>query len=139
MTVVNTKVPSHLSSARPWGRFDQFATNECVTVKIITVEPGQRLSLQRHGLRSELWIVIDGPVDVEVSGERAQLTTGERAWIPALALHRLGNPTAHVVRVLEVAFGYFDEADIERVEDDYARPEGLEPPTDWVETSSSIR
>ena len=139
MTVVNAKVPSHLSSARPWGRFDQFATNECVTVKLIAVEPHQRLSLQRHGLRSELWIVIDGPVDVEISGECAQLTTGERAWIPALALHRLGNPTAHVVRVLEVAFGFFDEADIERVEDDHARPEGLEPPTDWVETSCSIR
>ena len=129
---MHEQIPEHMSSARPWGRFDQFATNECVTVKIITVEPGQRLSLQRHQLRRELWIVIDGPVDVEVNGESAQLTTGERAWIPVLALHRLGNPGTHVARVLEVEFGFFDEADIERVEDDYVRPEGLEPPTDLV-------
>ena len=35
-------------SERPWGQFQQFVSNEVVTVKIITVDPGQRLSLQTH-------------------------------------------------------------------------------------------
>jgi hypothetical protein len=33
----------------------------------------------------------------------------------------MGNSSAGTVRVLEVAFGYFDEDDIERFDDDYER------------------
>lgn len=81
MTIVDQHAPLLVSGERPWGRFDQFATNEQVTVKIITVEPGQRLSLQRHHRRSELWTILDGPVDVEISGMAKSLNEGERAWI----------------------------------------------------------
>ena len=121
MTITEQKIPTQISSERPWGRFEQFATNEQVTVKIITVEPGQRLSLQRHQLRSELWTIIDGPVDVEVSGIPGSLNSGEHIWIPQLAMHRMGNSSPQTVRVLEVAFGHFDEDDIERFDDDYER------------------
>lgn len=121
MTIVDQHAPLLVSGERPWGRFDQFATNEQVTVKIITVEPGQRLSLQRHHRRSELWTILDGPVDVEISGMAKSLNEGERAWIPILAMHRMGNSSSNTVRVLEVAFGFFDEDDIERFDDDYER------------------
>jgi mannose-1-phosphate guanylyltransferase/mannose-6-phosphate isomerase len=113
--------PALITTERPWGHFDQFATNELVTVKIITVEPGQRLSRQRHHLRSELWTVIDGPVDVEVSGIPRTMNSGDRVWIPQLAMHRMGNSSANTVRVLEVAYGHFDEDDIERCDDDNER------------------
>ena len=42
-------------------------------------------------------------------------------WVPRGSTHRLGNPGPMLARVLEVAFGDFDEADIERLEDDYTR------------------
>jgi hypothetical protein len=42
---------------RPWGAFRQYAHNEPVTVSLMTVEPGQRLSAQSHANRAELWIV----------------------------------------------------------------------------------
>lgn len=106
---------------RPWGRFQQFATNEPVTVKIITVEPGHRLSLQRHGHRAEMWLVLDGPVDVTVHGRSWSAEPGESVWVPEGATHRLGNSGGRTARLLELAFGDFDEADIERLQDDYAR------------------
>lgn len=121
MMITEQTGPALITTNRPWGHFDQFATNESVTVKIITVEPGQRLSRQRHNLRSELWTVIDGPVDVEVSGISSTLCSGDRVWIPQLAMHRLGNSSNSAVRVLEVAYGHFDEDDIERFDDDYER------------------
>jgi len=37
---------------RPWGQFEQFVSNEQVTVKIITVQPGHRLSLPPAGRRA---------------------------------------------------------------------------------------
>ncbi|MCX6894652.1 MAG: hypothetical protein NTZ16_03955, partial [Verrucomicrobia bacterium] len=33
---------------RPWGSFKQFAFNQDTTVSLMTVLPGQRLSLQSH-------------------------------------------------------------------------------------------
>ena len=46
---------------------------------------------------------------------------GDRVLVPAGAVHRLGNSGTEPLRVLEIAFGHFDEDDIERLEDDYAR------------------
>ena len=51
---------------RPWGRFEQFVCNESVTVKIITVNPGERLSLQTHGQRDEMWQILDGPLELQI-------------------------------------------------------------------------
>jgi mannose-1-phosphate guanylyltransferase/mannose-6-phosphate isomerase len=106
---------------RPWGRFQQFVGNERVTVKTITVEPGHRLSLQTHGHRAEMWHVLDGEVDVRVDDRSWVARAGEMVWVPSGATHRLGNSGATRARVLEIAFGDFDEADITRLEDDYTR------------------
>jgi mannose-6-phosphate isomerase len=113
--------PRHISDERPWGRFDQYSHNEVTTVKVITVDPGHRLSLQRHSHRSEYWVVLDGPMDVTVGERSWRAHAGERIWVPAGAVHRAGNPGAVRARILELAYGQFDEADIERIEDDYAR------------------
>lgn len=106
---------------RPWGDFRQFTLNEPATVKIISVEPGARLSKQRHEHRSELWEVLDGPMDILVDEHSWTALPGEQIWVPRGAVHRMGNSTTRPTRILEVAFGDFDESDIERLEDDYAR------------------
>ena len=51
--------PSVKFVERPWGSFKQYAHNQEVTVSLMTVLPGQRLSLQSHTGRAELWIVLD--------------------------------------------------------------------------------
>ncbi len=107
---------------RPWGRFQSFVTNEPVTVKIITVEPGKRLSLQRHALRAEMWQILDpAPLDVTVDERTWSATQGEQIWVPVGSVHRLGNSGTAPARILEVGFGQFDEDDIERLEDDFSR------------------
>lgn len=106
---------------RPWGQFQQFVANERVTVKVITVQPGHRLSLQRHAHRGEFWHVLDGPVDIEVDGDAFTAAAGDQVWVPVSSTHRMGNSGPAPVRVLEIAFGDFDEADIERLADDYPR------------------
>ncbi|QFG69546.1 phosphomannose isomerase type II C-terminal cupin domain [Ornithinimicrobium pratense] len=106
---------------RPWGRFERFCLNEPTTVKVITIAPGQRLSLQRHEHRAELWQALDEGVQASVDGLTWTMRRGEVAWVPLGAPHRLTNPGGSSVRVLELGFGHFDEDDIERLQDDYAR------------------
>lgn len=110
-----------VSDTRPWGRFDQLTENEPTTVKVIAVEPGHRLSLQRHRHRGEFWLVLDGPMDITLGERSWRAAVGERIWIPAGTTHRMGNPGQTTARVLEIAYGPFDEGDIERLEDDYSR------------------
>jgi mannose-6-phosphate isomerase len=99
---------------RPWGQFQQFVENEPVTVKIITVQPGHRLSLQTHGHRDEMWQVLDMPIHVTVDDREWDAQVGEQVWVPAGSRHRVANRSDVPGRLLEIAFGDFDEADIDR-------------------------
>ena len=107
---------------RPWGSFKQYAHNRECTVSLMTVQPGQRLSLQSHTGRAELWIVLDDGALVQVGETVREYHSGDEVWIPANEKHRLtckaGSPP---VRVLEVAFGNWQQNDIARYEDDFNR------------------
>jgi mannose-6-phosphate isomerase len=105
---------------RPWGRFRRYTLDEPTTVKLITVEAGQELSLQRHQHRDELWVVLDAGLRVRVGDRTYVAAAGEEYFIPRGTVHRVsgGDRTA---RFLEVAYGSFDEDDIERLEDRYGR------------------
>ena len=106
---------------RPWGQFQQFTLNERTTVKIITIEPNARLSLQRHGFRAEFWQILDGEIDVTVNDRTWSAQHGEQVWVPEGAVHRMGNSGSQPGRVLEVGYGTFREDDIVRLADDYDR------------------
>src|ERR1700761_7284627 len=97
--------------SRPWGTFFQYANNEPCTVSLMTVLPGQRLSLQSHTGRAELWIVIDNGAKVQVDDLIKEYNAGDQIWIPANARHRLTNESAIPIRVLEVAFGNWQQDD----------------------------
>lgn len=107
--------------SRPWGTFKQYANNEDSTVSLMSVLPGQRLSLQSHTGRAELWIVIDDGAVVQVGDSIAEYNAGDEIWIPANERHRLSCKGDKPVRVLEVAFGNWQQDDIERYDDDYKR------------------
>jgi mannose-6-phosphate isomerase len=108
---------------RPWGSFNQYAFNEEVTVSLMEVKPGQRLSLQSHTGRGELWIVFDEGTLIQVDDDIREYGPGDEVWIPAEARHRLSCAGDKPVRVLEVAFGNWQQEDITRYEDDFKRPE----------------
>ncbi|GAA0928953.1 phosphomannose isomerase type II C-terminal cupin domain [Nonomuraea longicatena] len=114
------KLGAIIRDERPWGGFEQFTHNEVSTVKIIDVAAGQQLSLQRHRFRDELWVALDPGCVFEIDGERSEPEVGDRVLIRAGQTHRLGS-SGPATRILEIAFGHFDEADIERLEDDYGR------------------
>jgi mannose-6-phosphate isomerase len=117
--------PEPTRVSRPWGTFSQFAFNEDVTVSLMTVRPGMRLSLQSHTGRAELWIMLDEGAEVQVGEKIYHPGAMQEIWIPANEKHRLTS-TGPEVRVLEVAYGNWQQADIVRYEDDFNRPESGE-------------
>jgi mannose-6-phosphate isomerase len=109
-----------LQDDRPWGNFRQFTLNQPSTVKILTVEAGQSLSLQSHVHRDELWIVLDEGLRVQVDEEIFDPKPRDEIVIMRGQKHRLSS-AGPAGRVLEVAFGHFDENDIQRFDDVYGR------------------
>lgn len=119
---IPTKQPLARRVERPWGSFKQYAYNENTTVSLMTVLPGQRLSLQSHAGRAELWIVLDEGAVVQVGENTVAYGAGDEVWIPRSEKHRLSCAGDKPVRVLEVAFGDWQQDDITRYADDYERP-----------------
>jgi mannose-6-phosphate isomerase-like protein (cupin superfamily) len=107
---------------RPWGRYDVLSDEASHKVKRMTVEPGHRLSYQRHSRRSEHWFVVEGDALVTLDGVEHIVATGEAIDIPLGAAHRIENKGSVPLVFVEVQHGtYFGEDDIERLSDDYGR------------------
>ena len=104
---------------KPWGKFEEYATNAKVTVKIITVRRGGVLSLQSHRKRKEHWVALDDGLTAIIKGRKQKLRKGQIVVVPKRAKHRV--MASRTARFLEVSFGHFDENDIVRYEDKYGR------------------
>ena len=107
---------------RPWGHFCVLEDAARHKVKRIVVNPGQRLSLQKHERRREHWFVLEGEALVTRDNEEIPLACGHAINIPEGAWHRVRNPGTTPLVFVEVQTGeYFGEDDIIRAEDDYGR------------------
>jgi len=105
---------------RPWGSFDRFTQNELSTVKIITVSPNKRLSLQKHAHRSEFWHIISGSGIVTINDTEYPSEINDEFEIPIATAHRIKANEKGIV-FLEIALGDFNEDDIVRLSDDFGR------------------
>ncbi len=107
---------------RPWGNYQALDLGATYQVKRLVVNPGKRLSLQRHRHRAEHWTVVEGRAEVTIDDQILDLGPDESAYIPRGAVHRLANRGAVPLTVIEVQNGsYLGEDDIERLEDDFGR------------------
>lgn len=92
-----------------------------VKVKELTVEPGMRLSMQRHDKRSEFWFVTHGTATVytlDVSSDlelHGVYNVNEHLWINRKQWHQLSNEGDIPLRLIEIQYGE------ECIEDDITR------------------
>lgn len=106
---------------RQWGYYRVLHTVPGMKVKELTVDPGKSLSMQRHGLRSEYWIISEGRAVVNsqmASGyalPSTELSKHDEFKIPVGEWHQLTNPYSEPVKVVEIQYGEdCIEEDIER-------------------------
>lgn len=117
-----TEAQSHPRVYRPWGWYETIAMADRFQVKRILVNPGQKLSLQMHHHRAEHWVVVSGTARVTCEDKVFLLKEDQSTYIPLGNKHRLGNPGAIPLEIIEVQSGsYLGEDDIVRFEDVYGR------------------
>ena len=107
---------------RPWGYYQSIHAGDRFQVKRITVNPGAKLSLQKHFHRAEHWVMVNGTAIVTRDDEEILLSENESIFVPLGCMHRLENPGKVPLNLIEVQSGpYLGEDDIVRVEDIYHR------------------
>ena len=106
---------------RPWGYYRVLHEVPGMKVKELTVNPGQTLSMQRHKLRSEYWIVSEGEALVNRTMSSGyvlppvHLKKHDEYDVYSNDWHQLSNPFTQPVKVVEIQYGQqCIEEDIER-------------------------
>lgn len=106
---------------RPWGYYRVIHEVPGMKVKELTVNPGQKLSMQKHNHRAEYWIVSEGQACVQsmMSGgymlPSKELRKHDEYRVPTGEWHQLSNPYSEPCRIVEIQYGEkCDEEDIER-------------------------
>jgi mannose-6-phosphate isomerase len=108
--------------ARPWGGFTVLVDAPDHKVKSLRVEPGKRLSYQRHAHRSEHWFVVSGTGVVVLDGDSIEVGPAAAIDVPVGTAHRIASTGDGDLVFIEVQTGdYFGEDDIVRLEDDFGR------------------
>ena len=91
-------------------------------VKHLSLNPGAKISLQKHQHRAEHWVMVSGNAQVTCDDRQFTLNENESTHIPRGAVHRLENAGDEPISIVEVQTGdELREDDIERFEDLYRR------------------
>ncbi len=122
-TILDDSVVDYEIFQRPWGFYKTTVLNDYFQSKVISVKPGQQLSLQSHNHREEHWIVAHGTGTVQIEKSIINVSCGSSLFIPMGAKHRLTNTDEKENLIItEVQIGdYLGEDDIARYEDIYGR------------------
>jgi cytidyltransferase-like protein len=106
---------------RSWGYYRVLHDVTGMKVKELTVNPGQKLSMQRHNHRAEYWMVSEGQALVNSKMPNGYalpskvLVPHDEYKVPTHAWHQLTNPFDVPVKVVEIQYGdQCIEEDIER-------------------------
>lgn len=108
---------------RVWGYYKVIhAVDNHTKVKELTVDPGKRLSMQRHSQRAEHWFVAEGTASVYTLDRSSDLSLvgkynkHESLHIDVNEWHQLCNETDNPLKIIEIQYGEnCVEEDIERI------------------------
>lgn len=110
------------TTVRPWGQFTVILEQEGFKVKVIELDPGQKLSLQKHERRDEHWVIVAGEAMAILGEKTVALAPNDACHITGGEVHRIENTGKGRLVFVEVQYGvYLGEDDIIRLEDIYGR------------------
>jgi mannose-6-phosphate isomerase len=113
---------------KPWGHELIWAHTDRYVGKILVIEAGRRLSLQRHEIKDETILVMSGRLRLTIEGDdgviaQEELGPGAYRRVPTGRVHRY--EAIERCELIEVSTPELD--DVIRLEDDFGR-EGTNAP-----------
>jgi cytidyltransferase-like protein len=104
-------------TTRPWGYYRVLHEVAGTKVKELTVDPNQKLSMQRHKHRAEFWFVTEGTATVKWDEfGHTKIIKHNSDFISNDEWHQLINATDQPLKIIEIQYGdQCSEDDIDRI------------------------
>jgi len=107
---------------KPWGHELIWAHTDRYVGKILVIETGKRLSLQRHEIKDESILVLSGRLELTIEGDDGAITVqelgpGDHRRVATGMIHRYA--ALERCELVEVSTPELD--DVVRLEDDFGR------------------
>ena len=114
--------PKARQVAKPWGHERIWAETDRYVGKILVIETGKRLSLQRHEVKDESILVLSGRLELTLQDDAGaivveELGPGDHRRVVTGRIHRFG--AIERCELVEVSTPELD--DVVRLEDDFGR------------------
>ena len=117
---MNTKINEVVD--KPWGQYKNIYIYKDFAVKILTIFPKKKISLQYHESRSEHWVVTNGVAHVTKGERNLILKENQYIFIGVKEIHRIENRQDNNLIIVEIQTGQkICENDIIRLDDAYGR------------------
>lgn len=96
---------NHRFFSRPWGSYTILEKREKSVVRKIVINPGMKLSLQKHCHRDVHLVVVSGTAKLTCGEDVVLLHENQSKRIPSGVAHRLENPGILKLEIIEVHSG----------------------------------
>lgn len=107
---------------RVWGYYRVLHEHPGTKVKELTIDPGKKISLQRHTHRAEFWHVSEGRCSAQSFMNKGYampariLEKHDYYFVPKGEIHQITNPFDEPCKIVEIQYGSkCEESDIERL------------------------
>ena len=106
-----TEVKSHVTRDTTWGQVEVLARSQGYDMRLITVNPGEALSISGTGIGASLLTVVAGEVDCTPEGESGVLLAAGQSLPVAIDRNiRVYNPLGESVKLIQILFSAQTEA-----------------------------
>ena len=110
------------SVAKKWGYYQDLLRQRNLTIKTLTILPGEKISNQKHFERTEKWYILSGDGEAVLQHGNSiisiQLETGTKFFVDLEVWHQVKANEGSTLSILEIQEGKnCSEDDIERKED----------------------
>ncbi|MDF2691114.1 MAG: mannose-phosphate guanylyltransferase/mannose-6-phosphate isomerase [Gammaproteobacteria bacterium] len=95
----------HRVQYRPWGQHELLIESEHFQVRRVKIKPNMMISLQKHKLRSEHWVVVKGIAEVVYNDETHVVKENQSFYVPAGIVHSIKNIGDKLLEFIEVQVG----------------------------------
>lgn len=107
---------------KPWGHERILELNEHYCMKLLWVNPNERLSLQFHKVKHETMFVLSGYGRMTVGNRTVAMRPDDVFVIPPHTIHRIQAWSGEPLLVIETSTPELD--DVVRLADDHGRVDG---------------
>ena len=113
---------------REWGFFYNLSESNGVKLKELVINPGKKMSFQRHFLRSETWFISEGECKVKYADNpddnhnELALNLHDSFEVPRKKWHQIINDSNSICKIIEIQYGQAtSEDDIERIPESHEK------------------